>query len=398
MSNIIEKAFDASKKIVRSIFKGTPNLLTATDLNRQFEALKSQIDSVEENQRVISDLSVDMYVDYTRMSSGALITKLKVTKVIAKGCAFSPTIDPKVLENRPAVKGVNYICLVAKKKVVTYEDDFLHEIAGAKFEDGTSLPAANQEVYYDEKLVIEPDRVPENCICVLGKFEIPDSSSKGQYEYRHDIVVSKYWTSSPYEYDFQKLTKNPMEQFGTLDMAIGTLIRAISNKGNLYKGKCLIEVNNTECGSWNAIVTGRSLHCHIEVDKGFSSFMTFGYITLEDFDKWHFINKETPIRRDINIRMSKGSETLVLSGNQFWDASFSPKFVYSPIIATKEDGSYEETYRKESGNFNNNVGRFGYTGGKNLDEWKLENFKMIIEFTAMLTCEYGGEYLGYVSK
>ena len=46
MSKIVTKAFDATKKVVRSIFRGSPNLLTSSDLNRQFEALKHQIDEV----------------------------------------------------------------------------------------------------------------------------------------------------------------------------------------------------------------------------------------------------------------------------------------------------------------------------------------------------------------
>ena len=58
MANIIEKAFDASKNIVRTIFLGKPNLFTTSDLNRQIEAFKYQMDSIENRLGAESDMEI----------------------------------------------------------------------------------------------------------------------------------------------------------------------------------------------------------------------------------------------------------------------------------------------------------------------------------------------------
>lgn len=38
MSNIKDKLFNASQKIIRAVFHGAPNLFTAPDINRQLAA------------------------------------------------------------------------------------------------------------------------------------------------------------------------------------------------------------------------------------------------------------------------------------------------------------------------------------------------------------------------
>ena len=48
MSKIVDKVFDAGKKIIRSVFLGSPNLFTTSDLNRQIEAIKYQLDSLDD--------------------------------------------------------------------------------------------------------------------------------------------------------------------------------------------------------------------------------------------------------------------------------------------------------------------------------------------------------------
>ena len=363
MSNIIEKAFDASKKIVRSIFKGAPNLLTATDLNRQFEALKSQIDSVEENQRVISDLSVDMYVDYTRVSSdGAFINKINVTKVIAKGCSFSPKVSSETLSNKLAasMRGKTwYICLVAKKKVVTYEDDFSHEIAGAKFEDGTSLPAANQEVYYDEEIIVTSEKNPDNCVLVLGKFEVPNAGEK--HETIQKIKVAKYWTSSPFEYDFQKIEGVSQSKFDTLDLAISSLIEGFSSLGKrIYTGKC--KCKGVECGSWVVITIGTSFQCYVSITENLKSLLYYPTIILEGFRDWKFITPIVPVRSIVNVSLTNDSATKVLKTKDFGDAYFRAR-----SVVTFEEGSMP-TSRVVSDN--NTINGFVYTGSESLDAWK----------------------------
>lgn len=148
MSKIIEKAFDAGKKIIRSIFLGSPNLITSSDLNRQFEAIKYQLDQLDEKTGVSSDLSINASV-----ASGTLSVSYDYTFISYKGCSFSPAKTALSI-NLTSSAPTAYVCLTAEKETLTYDTDVTHDIAGAKFEDGTSYAAANQIVYKNEKVVI----------------------------------------------------------------------------------------------------------------------------------------------------------------------------------------------------------------------------------------------------
>ena len=148
MSKIIEKAFDAGKKIVRSIFLGSPNLITSSDLNRQFEAIKYQLDQLDEKTGVSSDLSINASV-----ASGTLSVSYDYTFISYKGCSFSPAKTALSI-NLTSSAPTAYVCLTAEKETLTYDTDVTHDIAGAKFEDGTSYAAANQIVYKNEKVII----------------------------------------------------------------------------------------------------------------------------------------------------------------------------------------------------------------------------------------------------
>ena len=85
------KAFDASKKIIRSVFKGSPNLFTTSDLNRQVEAIKYQLDQIEDRVGVSSDMRI-----IPSLTSGTLSVSFNYTYLEAKGCSFLPGI--KTLE------------------------------------------------------------------------------------------------------------------------------------------------------------------------------------------------------------------------------------------------------------------------------------------------------------
>ena len=148
MSQIIVKAFDAGKKIIRSVFKGSPNLFTSSDLNRQIEAIKYQLDLLDEKTGFISDMDLS---SATLSDSDSLSVTPTFSTIEYKGCNFNP--QSKLLQtsitSQPA-----YLALFAKVSEVTYDEDSSHEIAGAKFADGTSQPAANQLIYTDEKLAL----------------------------------------------------------------------------------------------------------------------------------------------------------------------------------------------------------------------------------------------------
>ena len=46
MSAIIDKVYDATKRIYKSVFKGAPNLITTADLNRQMSAFQAQLENL----------------------------------------------------------------------------------------------------------------------------------------------------------------------------------------------------------------------------------------------------------------------------------------------------------------------------------------------------------------
>lgn len=173
MANILEKAYDASKKICRTIFLGKPNLFTTSDLNRQFKQMRVELDNLQTVTGVFSDFTTERINSEGNQTSEHSAIKCHCTYIICRGMEFAPsdfTSDRKYFDIADAKN--QYVILRAKKKVVTYALDDTHEISGAKFADGTSTAAANQEVYYDEKFAVVDDfrdtEVGYENICLLG--------------------------------------------------------------------------------------------------------------------------------------------------------------------------------------------------------------------------------------
>lgn len=172
MSAIIEKPFDASKKIIRSIFKGSPNLITSSDLNRQIEAIKYQLDQLDDKTGVISDIEISQ-----NLSGGTLNVSYSFTYMKFKGCNFSPAVTA-LNTNLTVGAPTAYLCLVADSETITYESDSSHDIAGARFEDGTSLPAANQMVYTNESLILTHAlSTVTNLVGVIAVFNLSDAGN-----------------------------------------------------------------------------------------------------------------------------------------------------------------------------------------------------------------------------
>lgn len=173
MSKIIEKAFDATKKIIRSVFLGSPNLITSSDLNRQMEAFKYQLDLLDDKTGMIIE-GVDLKHAF---SSSTLIIDFKCESIKFKGCQFYPEAA-KLSINFTIGAPLAYLCLTAEQEVVTYENDSSHEIAGAKFADGTSYPAANQVVYKNEALILTHALSEvENLVGVIAYFKRSDTGN-----------------------------------------------------------------------------------------------------------------------------------------------------------------------------------------------------------------------------
>lgn len=179
MSKIVNKPFNAALKIFRTIFKGSPNLITSADLNRQIEAIKYQMDSLDDKVGVLSDLMTQVTYDSGSISVTPLFTYLEV-----KGCSFKPTSG--VLTTALSGSNKAYVCLTAEKEEVTYATDFSHDIAGAKFEDGTSMEAANQMVYKNEALVITNNvSTVSNFVAILAVYQL---NSSGNVEYTLNTI------------------------------------------------------------------------------------------------------------------------------------------------------------------------------------------------------------------
>lgn len=170
MSKIIEKAFDASKKIFRSVFLGSPNLITSPDLNRQLEAFKYQLDQLDEKVGFLSDWNPTLHYE-----SGTLEITYKFTYLEFKGCSFNPSNKGQLASVYLDKSNPIYIGVKADKELVTYDSDFTHEVAGAKFEDGTSLPAANQWVYKNDQLFVATiNNIPANVVGIISKISLAD--------------------------------------------------------------------------------------------------------------------------------------------------------------------------------------------------------------------------------
>lgn len=168
MSTILEKAFDASQKIIRTIFQGSPNLFTTSDVNRQVEAFKYQTDYVEKRTGVTcvgytfsetAALSPDSPSDPAHLILSVTIAGETNHYVESKGCRFSPsmrtvTINLGGISSRSSIA---YLCVTAVRKEVTFndaQDNPNHEIAGARFgtiSNYTSKASANQLIYKNEQ-------------------------------------------------------------------------------------------------------------------------------------------------------------------------------------------------------------------------------------------------------
>ena len=229
MSKIIEKAFDASKKIIRSIFKGSPNLFTTSDLNRQFEAMKSQMDNMNERIGFSSDFELDTVATKSE-NSVTIRADYDYTYIFYKGCRFSPqknTLNFTLTSASP----LRYVCLVADIDTITYETDFSHTIAGAKFEDGTSRPAADQVVYKDETIEVlsDPDSTDRTFVGILAVVELTDVAP-----YYHKVKTNcmQDWDSLRLNVDGSFLLNPNLRQPVTSAMSYSDAISVIYNKFN----------------------------------------------------------------------------------------------------------------------------------------------------------------------
>lgn len=233
MSKILEKAFDASKKIIRSIFNGSPNLITTSDLNRQFEALKHQADKLDEKTGFLIEGGNLGF----KLDGSTLKVDLTYDTMEYKGCAFNPDKETIVETNFTASAPYAYFCLVADKETLTYDTDVTHEIAGAKFADGTSMRAADQIVYKNERFVLTHSvESLNNLVGIIAFFKLINGK----------VYASENWTDfySPLRVkdnsgsvgsDFETSKKYPIKLGDTYDVALGKL-QGFLGDSKVYSG------------------------------------------------------------------------------------------------------------------------------------------------------------------
>lgn len=153
MANIIAKAYDASKKIITSIFLGKPNLFTTSDVNRYIEQTRAELDFLHRMVGFESDFSATLSPTSGSIPQKTIVTSFSYMRF--KGMSFSPSAI--TIEHDFSSLDKLYVVLRAKTKRVTFSDDQTHEIAGATFDDNSAMAAADQMVMYDEKLVMVTD-------------------------------------------------------------------------------------------------------------------------------------------------------------------------------------------------------------------------------------------------
>lgn len=192
MSAIIDKVYDATKRIYKSVFKGAPNLITTADLNRQMSAFQAQLENLYRFVGPITDLSFTFEQDNETPSFSASYT---LSKMVARGCDFTNLLPASGTLSGDLPVTANerlWVLLTATQKLVTYADDPSHDIAGAKFSDGTTYPAADQIVYETASLVTSPDNYDsvENVVEALGYF-YRDSSTPQMVKFMPNFVPLK---------------------------------------------------------------------------------------------------------------------------------------------------------------------------------------------------------------
>lgn len=269
MANIISKAFDRTQKIIRTIFKGSPNLFTTDDLNRQFEAIQYHLMELSQRTpaRIDMELTATASNDTTKKETTyKIIPKLTGDKLLyTYGCTFDMSAyDSKEISSVVALNSdlfLVYYIFKHDSKTITFEDDTTHKISGATFTDGSSKASADNLVYGEGHLVLLSasefkSYLDEGALfVVLAKFSIDKAAT--------NITV----VTTPY---FRNSTQVP---FGVSDGVASSGETDTLGKyytGNLFWGQDLYEdVTVDSAGIWRLGVTGNIAHLHVELKKGF---------------------------------------------------------------------------------------------------------------------------------
>lgn len=321
MSKIIEKPFDALKKIYRSVFLGSPNLITSSDLNRQFEAIKYQMDSLDRNTgaRALDGFSISASTDRgvnkvqsVSWTSGTILSNGALFAVEAGSSSMVLELDQYI-----------YVHLVADKRLVTYEDDFSHEIAGAKFEDGTSQPAANQWVYVNERIVLSSEFDLQDSLNVLMKIGVISIEDK------ESIYFDKMYLDSDNSCLSDKEFVPVDIDFPTNDMREGKwTYNTLLNKLTLFVNKISSWMDNRDLYGAYHLTT-------YEYNEGNQSQITVKFNDLPDIQAGDLVR----LNMKVTVKLSgssTGQATALLSGIIVVDRpSTVSNGGYIPLVASR---------------------------------------------------------------
>lgn len=201
MSAILDKPFNALQRIARTIFRGTPNLFTTSDLNRQMEAFKFQLDRIEGQD--YAGFVDNFNIAVLRSNSGAgdtiTVTASPISSgkmyVTVRGCKFDLGAADLYVTKSGMANG-DYACLILRvsASTVTFADDPTHEIAGAKFADNTAMAAADQIVYSNGSLMLVGiDSInPDTDVAVLAVIKAIPTASASTGVYVAKNYTNKY--------------------------------------------------------------------------------------------------------------------------------------------------------------------------------------------------------------
>lgn len=275
MANIISKAFDRTQKIIRTIFKGSPNLFTTDDLNRQFEAIQYHLMELSQRTpaRIDMEITATAVNDTTKKETTYKITpKLTGDKLLyTYGCTFDMSAyDGKEISVATSLNSdlfLVYYIFKHDSKTITFTDDATHKISGTTFTDGSSKASADNLVYGEGHLVLLSTSefksyLDEGALfVVLAKFSIDKAATNTT------VVTTPYFRNS---------TQVP---FGVSDGVASSGETDTLGKyytGDIFWGQDLYEgVTGDSAGIWRLGVTGNIAHLHVELTKAFKNGIEF---------------------------------------------------------------------------------------------------------------------------
>ena len=297
MSAILDKPFSAVQRIARTIFKGTPNLFTTSDLNRQMEAFQFQMNRIEGQGYAgyVENLSVSVLRSNSGIGNAITATltppALGHMYVTVRGCKFDLG-ESEISVTKSSLSNGQYVALVLRvtSSTVTFADDPTHEIAGAKFADNTALAAADQIVYSNGSLVLVAagDINPDTDVAVLAAIKLlsTDSVSTGVY-------VVKNYTNRYLGYlvqreilrieDYNPTQTGTFESGMRYDAAISLLSRSIIPVGAAFPYFLSVSANALPYG-WvpcGALRTFSGAYVQGSIEDAYEALYGSGNITFD---------------------------------------------------------------------------------------------------------------------